>query len=322
MKRLVSGIKPTGDIHIGNYFGAMQQFLTLQNEYECFFFVADLHAFNQIQDAEELRKVILEVAKAYLAIGIDPHKVTLFQESQVPGHSELTILLNSLTSLGLLERAHAIKDARAKGKPINAGLFEYPVLMASDILLYQADVVPVGDDQQQHLEMTREIAERFNHLFGEYFKLPQGVHGSAGTVLGLDGRKMSKSYSNVIGLFDSPEETQEKVMRITTDSKRPEETKDPENDLLFSYHKLFSIEELPDLERRYREGGIGYKESKDILAKNMNAFLEPIRARKAELDKNEDSVLDILTEGAKKARPIADATVAEVQRRIGMTISV
>jgi tryptophanyl-tRNA synthetase len=322
MKRLVSGIKPTGDIHIGNYFGAMQQMLSFQNEYECFLFVADLHAFNQIQDAEQMRKGIVEIAKAYLAIGIDPTKVTLFQESQVSSHSELTILLNSLTSLGLLERAHAVKDARAKNKPINAGLLEYPVLMASDILLYHADVVPVGEDQQQHLEMTREMAERFNHLFGDYMTLPQGVHGDVGTIKGTDGQKMSKSYNNVIGLFESPEAVTQKVMRITTDSKAPNESKDPEIDTLFAFHKLFSKDELPELAERYRKGDIGYKESKDILAKNMNIFLDPIRTKKAELDTKEDYVLDILKEGATKARPIASATLAEVQRRIGLELTV
>lgn len=322
MKRLVSGIKPTGDIHIANYFGAMHQMRTLQDEYECFLFVADLHAFNQIQEAGQLRTSILEIAKAYLAVGINPEKVTLFQESKVAAHSELTILLNSLTSLGLLERAHAVKDARAKNKPINAGLFEYPVLMASDILLYQADVVPVGEDQQQHLEMTREIAERFNHLFGEFFKLPQGVHGEVGTIKGLDGQKMSKSYNNTIGLFDDEATVTEKVMRITTDSKAPHESKDPENDTLFAFHRLFSKNELPELEARYKQGEIGYKESKDILAKNMNTFLEPFRAKKAELDTQDQLVMDILEAGAQKARPIAEATLAEVQRRIGMQLTV
>src|ERR1044072_3312533 len=283
MKRLVSGVKPTGDIHIGNYFGAMRQMTELQNQFDCFIFVADLHAFNQIQNAEELRNSIVETTKAYLAIGVDPQKVAIFQESRAPAHSELTILLNSLTSLGLLERAHAVKDARAKNKPINAGLFEYPVLMASDVLLYHADVVPVGQEQQQHLEMIREIAERFNHLFGNYFPLPQGVHADVKSIPGLDRQKMSKSYNNTIGLFDPTEVIEQKVARIVTDSKRPEEPKDPASDTLFAYHALFSQADLADLEKRYHEGGIGYKESKEILSKNMNTFLDPIRQKKAEL---------------------------------------
>jgi len=320
MKRLVSGIKPTGDIHIGNYFGAMHNMLALQDQYECFIFVADIHAFNQVQDREAMRRNILEITKAYLAIGLNPEKVTLFQESAVSGHAELMALLNSVVSVGLLERAHAYKDAKAKGKPINAGLFNYPTLMAADILLYNAEVVPVGQDQQQHLEMAREIAQRFNHLFGQTFVEPQPVLSETPTLPGSDGRKMSKSYGNTIGLFDSPEVVTEKVMRITTDSKRPEEAKDPETDTLFAYHKLFSQAHLSDLEHRYREGGIGYKESKEILAGTMNAFLDPIRQRKAALDQNESELIAVLEQGAEKARSIASQTMDIVRDRIGLKI--
>lgn len=318
-KRLLSGIKPTGTIHIGNYFGAMRQFVALQDEYEAYIFIADLHALNQVYDAQVLRTGIQHILASYLAIGLDPAKVTLFQQSTVPAHAQLAVMLNSITSMGLLERAHAYKDAQAKGKAVNVGLFDYPVLMAADILLYQPDVVPVGQDQKQHVEIAADIAGRFNHLYGEFFKIPQPlIQQEVATVPGLDGRKMSKSYNNVIGLFDTEEVLRKKVMSITTDSRTPDEAKDPDTDTLFAFHRLFSQTELPDLEARYRKGGIGYKESKDILFKNMNSFLLPFREKYQVLLDKPEYLQSILEDGRKRAEKTASATLAEAMQRVGI----
>jgi len=319
MPRLLSGIKPTGDIHIGNYFGAMRQFVELQDRYESYIFIADLHALNQIHDPEELRKLIREIAVAYLAIGLDPKKVTLFQQSTVPAHSELTVMLNSICSMGLLERAHAYKDAMAKGNAVNVGLFDYPVLMAADILLYQPDVVPVGHDQQQHVEIANDLAERYNHLFGQTFKLPQAlILEEAGIVTGLDGRKMSKSYKNVIGLFDAPEVLTKKAMSIVTDSRGPSEPKDPDTCSVFALHKLVSVPILDDLRDRYLKGAISYKESKEMLAANLIAFTDPIRAKKEEIEGLDGYVADILAEGRVRAGAVAMETLELAKSKAGL----
>ena len=318
-QRLLSGVKPTGDLHIGNYFGAMKRFVELQNQYECFIFIADYHALNQIYNPSQLAHYTLEAAKAYLAIGLDPKKVVLFKQSDIPPVTELAWILNCITSIGLLKRAHAYKDAIAKKKPVNMGLFCYPVLMAADILIYKSNVVPVGQDQSQHIEMTREIARRFNHLFGRTFVIPQGlIKNNVAVVKGLDGRKMSKSYKNTIELFESEETTAKKVMSIVTDSRPPEEPKDPETCNIFALHKLFSQKDLSSIAKRYREGKISYKESKEILARNINDYLRPIRKRKRELDRNPDYVLKILEKGKKKALEIASQTLKEVKKRIGV----
>jgi tryptophanyl-tRNA synthetase len=321
MKRLVTGIQSTGNIHLGNYIGAIRQVVNLQSEYETFVFVADLHSLNGVHNAQELSENVMTIAKAYLACGLDPTKARLFRQSAVASHSQLAVILAPSTSHGLLERAHAYKDALAKGKNVNAGLFYYPVLMAADILLYKADLVPVGADQQQHLEMTREIAERFNHVYGEVFPMPQGhIMGSTADMLkGIDGRKMSKSYDNVIGIFDSPDEIRTKCAKIVTDSKRPEDPKDPAEDTIFSIYKHVASEsEVAALEERYRNGGIGYKETKDILAEAIISFTEPIRTKKAELDANEEEVRRILVEGAQRAREVADANLKEVMEKVGL----
>jgi tryptophanyl-tRNA synthetase len=321
MQRLVTGIQATGNIHLGNYIGAIRQVVELQQSYECSIFVADVHALNTVTDPQQLSDNILTTAKAYIACGLDPERVTMFRQSQVMEHAELAVILAPSTGHGLLERAHAYKDAVAKNKPINAGLFYYPVLMAADILLYKAEVVPVGADQQQHLEMTREIAERFNHTHGETFPLPQGhfMGGEEHILKGLDGRKMSKSYNNVIGLFDSPEEIRAKVAQIVTDSKRPEEPKDPQTDTIFSiYRHVASAEAVADVQKRYEQGGIGYKEAKDLLAEAIVTFLSPIREKKAALDADDAHIRDILEQGAAKARPLAQATLREVKEKVGL----
>lgn len=318
-KRLLSGVKPTGNPHIGNYFGAMRQFVDLQDEYENFIFIADFHALNQIQDAKKISSNTLEIAKTYLAIGIDPKKTVLFRQSDISPVTELCWILNSITPIGLLQRAHAYKEAKEKGKSINMGLFDYPVLMAADILMYNSDVVPVGEDQKQHLEMTRFMAKSFNSKFGDTFKIPEAlINKDVAVIKGLDGRKMSKSYDNVIGLFDSEEATAKKIMSIVTDSRRPNESKDPETCNVFQFHKLFSVKDLKEIKERYKKGGISYKESKEILVKNMNNFLSPIRQRKKELDKNPASVFQALIEGKKKALEVAEEKIKEVKKKVGI----
>jgi tryptophanyl-tRNA synthetase len=319
MKRLLTGIKPTGDIHIGNYFGAMLPMVERQDQFEVFVFIADLHALNQIHDAKELKTNTLEIAKAYLAVGIDPARSILFRQSDISAVTELCWIFNSITPIAMMKRAHAYKDAEAKKLPINMGLFDYPILMAADILLYNSDVVPVGLDQQQHIEFAIDIARNFNNIYGETFKLPAGlISEEVATVVGLDGRKMSKSYGNTIGLFDSPEATKKKVMTIVTDSRRPEEAKDPAACNIFALHKLFSAEMIEDLAARYREGKIGYKESKELLAENINRMLAPIREKKKALDDSPDKVLEILKVGGEKARVIAEEKIQEIKERVGI----
>lgn len=319
--RLLSGVKPTGQIHIGNYFGAIRQFVELQDKYESFIFIADYHALNQIHHKDELSRYIMETATMYLAVGLDPKRTVLFRQSDISAVTELMWIFNSITPMPLLQRAHAFKDATAKGHTINMGLFDYPVLMAADILLYDTDLVPVGKDQQQHLEITREIAGMFNRLYGETFKIPaSNINESVAVVTGLDGRKMSKSYGNAIGLFDDPTTIRKKVMSIVTDSRTPGEPKDPETCNIFSLHKLFSQTELPELEQRYRAGTISYKESKEALITTIERMLGPIRARKQELDRDPGLVLRILNDGRQRAQAVADPKLREVKRRVGLAL--
>lgn len=323
-KRLLTGIKPTGNIHLGNYFGMMRKTVELQNDYDCYIFIADLHALNQIQNANQLRQNVLEIAKAYLAVGLDPEKVTLFRQSEVSIVTELCWILDSIASMGMLERAHAYKDAKAKNKPVSMGLFNYPVLMAADILLYGGEVVPVGTDQQQHIEMAVDLAERFNHIYGETFVLPEALISKDdlnenAVVVGLDGQKMSKSYNNVIGLFDTSEEIHKKIMSIKTDSKAPSEPKDPENCNVFAFYKLVATpEEQAELRLKYEEGGIGYKDAKELLYEKMMRFLKPIQEKKAELDANPEYVFNVLNSGAKRASEVAEAKLLEIKKRVGL----
>jgi len=321
-KKLLSGVKPTGNIHIGNYFGAMKQFVDLQNDYESFIFIADYHALNQVKNCRILSQNILEIAKAYLSIGLNPQKVVLFKQSDVPLVTELCWIFNSLTPMGLLQRAHAYKDAQAKKIPIDMGLFDYPVLMAADILMYNADVVPVGEDQKQHLEIAQEIARLFNNYYGETFKIPSALIDEGMAVIkGTDGRKMSKSYDNTIGLFDSRKEVAEKIMSIVTDSRAADEPKDPETCNIFALHKLFSKFQIDLLKTRYQEGSISYKESKEILIDNLNNFLDPIRLKKKELDDNPKFVFDVLARGAEIATKVATVKMEQVRQKIGVRIS-
>jgi tryptophanyl-tRNA synthetase len=319
-KILISGVKPTGRPHIGNYFGAMRQFADLQEEYETRIFIADYHALTTVQNAGELSRNTLDVAMDYLAIGIDPVKTLLFKQSDVPEVCELGWIFNCITTMPYLMRAHAYKDAEAKNTEINVGVFDYPLLMAADILIHDADVVPVGLDQKQHIEYARDTAEKFNRIFGETFKLPEAlILESVKTVPGTDGQKMSKSYGNTIGLFAEDDEIKKAVMGIPTNSQGVEEPKDPEADNVFALHKLFAdAETLAGLEKRYREGGIGYKESKDILVENIKRLIAPLREKRSEIARDEEAVRKILQEGGDRAKGLAQAKMFGVRKKLGV----
>ena len=321
-KILVSGIKPSGRPHIGNYFGAMKQFVDLQDQYDARIFIADLHTLTSLTNADELRSNTRDVLIDYLAIGLDPEKVTIYKQSDIPQVTELSWIFSCLTTFAYLKRAHAFKDAEAKNKEINAGVFNYPLLMAADILIPDADVVPVGKDQKQHIEITRDTAEKFNRIFAtETFKLPEAlILPDVMTVPGIDGQKMSKSYGNTISLFAEDEEIKKQVMGIVTDSKSPDEPKDPEADNIFALHKLVTPKhELDELRDRYTEGKIGYKESKEMLIKNMTNFIAPLREKRVDAEKLGDKTADILHAGKEKMWKIAEEKMNEVRNKIGLT---
>lgn len=321
-KTLISGVKPTGRPHIGNYFGAMKQFVDLQSSYKSFIFIADLHALTTVQNREELEENSVGVLLDYMAIGLDPKEVTIFKQSDVPQVTELAWIFNCLTTMPYLMRAHAFKDAEAKNKEINVGVFDYPLLMAADILIQDADVVPVGQDQKQHIEIARDTAEKFNRTFAEVFKLPDPlILENMATVPGIDGQKMSKSYNNTIPLFATDEEIEKAVMSIVTDSKAPNESKDPEKDNIFALHKLFTEgPEFEDLKERYLNGGIGYKESKEILIKNITNFISPLRDRRQALEEDKKAVIEVLKEGGKVARERAEEKMEEVRKAVGLNL--
>ncbi|MDD5152445.1 MAG: tryptophan--tRNA ligase [Candidatus Pacebacteria bacterium] len=318
-KTLLSGIKPTGELHIGNYFGAMRQFVDFQDKYRSFIFIANYHALTSVANSELLRKLSLEIAMDFLAIGLDPKKTTLFLQSDVPEVTELAWIFNNITTVPYLMRAHAFKDAEAKNKEVNVGLFDYPILMAADILIYGSDVVPVGQDQKQHVEIARDTAQKFNRIFGNTFKVPEPIIlDEVKTVIGTDGRKMSKSYGNGIGLFASDEEIKKAVMSIPTDSKSVNEPKDPTKCNVFAFHELLGGKDLPELKKRYLSGTIGYKESKDILVERMKAFIGPMRKRREEIAKDPDAVLKILRDGGEVVRKEAKKMMKEVREKVGL----
>lgn len=318
---LLSGVKPTGTVHIGNYFGAMRQFVDFQNDYKSLVFIANYHALTSVSDGEALRKLSLDVAMDYLAIGLDPKKTTIFLQSDVPEVTELAWVFNTITTVPYLMRAHAYKDAEAKNKEVNVGLFDYPILMTADILMYGADVVPVGFDQKQHIEIARDTAQKFNRVFGDTFKIPAPlILENVKTVMGTDGRKMSKSYGNTIGLFAEDDEIKKAVMSIPTDSKGVDEPKDPDTCKVFAFHELVSGKDLPDLRARYLAGGIGYKESKEILFENMRAFIAPLRERRKEIARDPKAVLAMLSDGGNAARAIAKKKMSEVREKVGLQL--
>jgi len=318
-KTILAGVKPTGRPHIGNYFGSMKQLIDSQNDYQDFVMIADYHALTSVNDSEQMRNDTLDLAIDYLALGLDPEKACLFKQSDISEHTELAWILNCLTTVPYLSRAHAYKDSLAKNKEPNVGLFDYPILMAADILIYDADLVPVGQDQKQHVEIARDTAEKFNRIFGDTFKLPEPlILKSVETVPGNDGRKMSKSYNNHLPLFSTDEEIKKYVMSIKTDSKGVEDSKNPDEDLVFALHKLVSGEQLPELRQRYEKGGIGYKESKDILVANLIKFISPLRVKRAEIAKDKEKVLAILVKGAEEAKKKTKIKILEVKKKIGV----
>jgi len=318
MKRSLSGIQPSGTLHLGNYFGAIKQFITTQNEFEGFYFVANLHSLTS--NPQNLEKNSLDVVLDYLALGLNPENSTIFLQSDVPEHVELYWYLSNVTPMGLLERAHSYKDKTARGIAANHGLFSYPVLMAADILLYNADFVPVGKDQKQHLEMTRDIAIKFNQHYGETFKLPEPLINEAlQAVPGTDGQKMSKSYGNTIDIFAQGKVLKKQVNAIMTDSKELEEAKDPTTCNIFKLYELFATpSQISDLREKYLGGNFGYGHAKKELIEVIEHHFKDAYAKRAELEKNMDYVYSVLKNGAMKARDIASPKMAEVRKKIGI----
>jgi len=317
-KILVTGLKPTGRPHLGNYFGMMGRLPEMQEEYESFVFIADLHALTTLRAPDEMRGNIRGIVLDYLAIGLDPKKAAIYLQSDIPEIAELGWIFNCITTMPFLMRAHAFKDAQAKSKEISVGTFDYPLLMAADILIQDADIVPVGADQKQHVEIARDTAEKFNSLFGDAFKLPDAlIMDETKIVPGTDGRKMSKSYGNTIPLFAEDEEIAKAVMGIPTDSRGIEEPKDAQGDTLFALHKLLSPN-IAEIEKKYKEGGMGYKESKEILIANLVALIAPLRERRKEFEAQGNLVQEILGRGGEIARERAVEKLADVKAKAGL----
>jgi tryptophanyl-tRNA synthetase len=321
--RVLSGIQPTGRFHWGNYFGAIRQYIELQDVAEqAFYFIANLHALTTVRDAASLRQNTLDAAIDLLALGLDPEKAVLFVQSDVPEVSELCWLLMTGAPMGLLERCHAYKDKKAKGLTADAGLFTYPVLMAADILAYDSDTVPVGQDQDQHVEVCRDLAGSFNHEFGETFVLPKAkILDTSAKVPGTDGEKMSKSYNNTLEIFEEPKALRKKIMRIVTDSRPMEQPKEPEGDHLYQLYSLFAGKsDREAMAAMYRRGGFGYGEVKKALADVAEQYFAEARERRKELAAQPERVREILGDGAAAARKKAAEVLARAQRACGVKL--
>lgn len=310
-------------MHWGNYFGAARQYISLQNNEQAFYFIADLHALTTIREPQQLRELSHEMAVDLLALGLDPNQATLFRQSDVPEVTELTWILMTVTQMSLLEKCHAYKDKKARGIAADAGLFTYPVLMAADILLYDSDVVPVGVDQVQHIEVTRDLAQRFNSLYGESLHLPQPhVLDQTAKVPGTDGEKMSKSYGNTIEVFEAPKKLRKKINSIKTDSAGVEDPKDPDNCSVFTLYRLFASEDQQtELAERYRAGGMGYGEAKKLLFEAASEHFGEAWGKREQLLQKPDEVNDVLAEGAKRARAKAQEVLQRVQSACGLKVS-
>jgi len=317
--RVLSGIQPSGRLHIGNFFGAMRQHLQLQAEHDCFYFIADYHALTSNPAPAEVAGYALDVTLDYLALGLDTEKTVFWRQSDVPEVTELTWLLSCVTPMGLLQRCTSYKEKIAQGISANHGLFAYPVLQAADILIYDSDLVPVGADKQ-HIEIARDIAIRFNNNYGETFIVPKAyIIESVAVVLGIDGQKMSKSYGNTIEIFEPEKSVRKKIMRIVTDSTPVEEPKEPENCNVFALLKLVaSEEELAEWENRYRSGGLGYGQVKERLAELMVDYFRPFQDKRAELEKNPDYARRVLADGAKRAKAVASKTLIRARKAVGL----
>lgn len=318
--RVLSGIQPTGRFHWGNYFGAIRQYIALQGQEQSFFFIADFHALTTIRDRDLLRQNIRDAAMDLLALGLNPDRACLFRQSDVPEVTELTWLLMTITQMHLLEKCHAYKDKKAKGLAADAGLFTYPVLMAADILAYDSTHVPVGADQIQHVEVARDLAQRFNSLYGDCLQLPEAmVLPESAKVPGLDGEKMSKSYGNTIDIFETPKKMRKKIMSITTDSTAVESPKNADTCTVFELYRLFADEQRQAaLRQRYEAGGMGYGEAKEQLYQAAMEMFGPAFERRAALEANPDQLEDILRQGAAKARARAQEVLARVREASGL----
>ncbi len=344
-KRVLSGVQPSGKLHLGNYFGAIRQHIALQDEMQCFYFIADYHALTTLEEATRrrlpppspptlgggrggikpadraatLRENTLDVALDYLALGLDPDKAVFFRQSDVPEVVELAWIFSTVTNMGLLERAVSYKEKVEKGIDASVGLFYYPVLMAADILIYRSHLVPVGKDQVQHIEMTQDIAGKFNRTYGDIFPIPEDKLDKEAKVPGIDGQKMSKSYNNTIDIFAEGKPLQKRVMSIVTDSTPPEAPKDPDRCNLFALYSLFATEEeKATLAAHYRAGGVKYGDVKMMLLDRINAYFGPFRERRKQLAAHPEQVEAILQHGAQRARAEARQTMALVRKAVGM----
>ncbi|MCJ8331820.1 MAG: tryptophan--tRNA ligase [Lentisphaeria bacterium] len=318
--RILTGVQPTGTLHIGNYFGAMKPCIDMQDEGDTFLFIADYHALTQLPDPTELRERVKNVAIDFLACGIDPQKTVFFRQSDVPEVTELTWCLSSVTTVGMLERCTTYKDKVDKGLKPNHGLFSYPVLMAADILLYNSDKVPVGKDQKQHLEVTRDIAIKFNNQYGEIFTIPEPIiREDVALVPGIDGEKMSKSYNNTIPIFGDEKKMRKLHMKIISDSTPMEDPKDWSTCTIYALYKLFAAEaDLATMRSNYENGNYGYGNAKQELFEKYWDFFAPMRSRRQELIDNPDQVEAILQDGAARARTAADKTMQTIREAIGI----
>jgi tryptophanyl-tRNA synthetase len=319
-KTLVSAIQPSGKLHLGNYLGAMRQFVKFQDSHDAFISVVNYHALTTVQNGEELKNYTRDVILDYLAVGLDPEKITLFVQSELPELPELTWIFNCLVTMPWLSRAHAYKDKTEKGIEASVGLFDYPVLMAADILMMDGEIVPVGKDQEQHVEMAREIARKFNNQYGETFAEPEAmILGDVAVVPGVDGQKMSKSYNNTIPLFGTDAEIKKAVMSIVTDSKEPEDKKNPDDVVVYQIYKLVASEEkVLEMKSGLEAGGLGYGDAKKMLLDAILEMITPMRSRREEFESNPELVDKILKEGSTKARQVAETKMKIVKEKAGL----
>jgi tryptophanyl-tRNA synthetase len=318
--RILSGIQPTGILHIGNYFGMMQQAIALQNEGEAFYFIADYHALTSVRDPETLRENCRRIALDFLAAGLDPERAAVFKQSDVPQVTELTWILSTIAPMGLLERAHSYKDKLARGMSATVGLFSYPVLMAADILIYDSDIVPVGKDQKQHIEITRDLAVKMNEQFGQILKLPEPrIQAATEVVPGIDGQKMSKSYGNTIDIFGDEKEMRKRVMSIVTDSTPVEAPKDPLRSTITQLYSLFaSKSELDEMHARFKKGGTGYGDFKKQLLEKLWEYFAPMRKRRQEILTDKLYIDNVLVRGARRANEVAEDVMTRVRAAVGL----
>jgi tryptophanyl-tRNA synthetase len=318
--RILSGLQPSGALHIGNYFGMMRPAIALPGEGEAFYFIAEYHALTSVRDPEVLRENSRRVALDFLACGLDPERAALFRQSDVPQVTELAWILSTVAPMGLLERAHSYKDKLARGMPATVGLFNYPVLMAADILIYDSDIVPVGKDQKQHIEITRDLAVKMNETFGEIFKLPEPrIQAATEVVPGIDGQKMSKSYGNNIDIFGDEKETRKRIMSVVTDSSPVEAPKDPSRSTIFRLYSLVaSKREIAEMREQFQKGGTGYGDFKKQLFEKLWDYFAPMRKRREEILADKSYIDNVLAHGAKRANEVADLVMERVRGAVGL----